>query len=738
MSPQLRPSKNVIMQVLWTGIDSSVPSLYIFTDSKKYLFNCGEGMQRIFTSNKMLRFGRLDTFFMTRHEWTHMGGLPGFGMTLRDMKRILSEQNQKHFINEAVKYDQKIKSTPEIMVHAPPSMIDVITGAQTFMRFDNSGVNFKVESSFNKCFTDGEMTVFPILIESEKEENKSLSQAMSYLCQLLPLPGKFLIKDALRLGVPKGPLFGALSRGESVTLPCGKVISPEQVMEPQVNGVTFFVLDCPTELHIKSLQEGIKQYMKLKSSPHLVIHAASKSVCNSDFYKLFLQCFPPSTQHLYLSECQQRLSSVFGPQHEMQMKLHQIHPIFFPLIELQVERSQVERNGLFNFSRIKLRDVMSSIEYDNSQTISEIEINTIPVANNFKTENDFFNSAQLNKSNNIFERVSNLFRKRKSSSSSSDEFLPPKKNDNQSFKEYPKVVFFGTGSSIPSKLRNVSSTLLFFSEDEAVLLDCGEECYGQLFRHYGNKITHILRCIKIILISHMHADHHLGLFTLLDKMKLIEKDSVILVAPEIMMNWLNCYKRIDLKSLNFISNEKLMRDGEVLFRNIHVQSVKVDHPGHAYGFVISKDRCKVTFSGDTLPSNELIKAGEDSTILIHEATMEDDKAEEAFLKKHSTIGQAFVVAQKMKAKNLLLTHFSQRYPKIPNLNDIKSSIPFVLAFDHMEVSMDMIDEFESILPQLNFLFSTDTQEIQEVHENAQVKTQINAQNNIHEDTIKAS
>ena len=58
--------------------------------------------------------------------------------------------------------------SPDILVHAPPGMNDVIAGAQYFMRFDNSGVNFKIESSYGRHFTDGEMTVYPILIEAGK------------------------------------------------------------------------------------------------------------------------------------------------------------------------------------------------------------------------------------------------------------------------------------------------------------------------------------------------------------------------------------------------------------------------------------------------------------------------------------------------------------------------------------------------------------------------------------------
>ncbi len=40
------------------------------------------------------------------------------------------------------------------------------------------------------------------------------------------------------------------------------------------------------------------------------------------------------------------------------------------------------------------------------------------------------------------------------------------------------------------------------------------------------------------------------------------------------------------------------------------------------------------------------------------------------------------IAAKMKAKNVLLTHFSQRYAKLPAM---KNQMPVGIAFDHMEV-----------------------------------------------------
>jgi ribonuclease Z len=97
---------------------------------------------------------------------------------------------------------------------------------------------------------------------------------------------------------------------------------------------------------------------------------------------------------------------------------------------------------------------------------------------------------------------------------------------------------------------------------------------------------------------------------------------------------------------------------------------------------------KITYSGDTMPCDELITLGQDSTVLIHEATMEDELIEEAAFKMHSTISQAIEQGAKMNAQFTLLTHFSQRYAKLPRLNeDLNKNIG--IAFDNMEVSLNV-------------------------------------------------
>lgn len=45
-----------------------------------------------------------------------------------------------------------------------------------------------------------------------------------------------------------------------------------------------------------------------------------------------------------------------------------------------------------------------------------------------------------------------------------------------------------------------------------------------------------------------------------------------------------------------------------------------------------------------MPCDRLVQAGQNATLLIHEATMADEEAELAFKKAHSTVGQALDVA----------------------------------------------------------------------------------------------
>lgn len=59
------------------------------------------------------------------------------------------------------------------------------------------------------------------------EEHEAV--AVCYVVQLADVRGKFDPKRAQALGVPKGPMFGQLQRGASVTTPEGRTVTPEEV-----------------------------------------------------------------------------------------------------------------------------------------------------------------------------------------------------------------------------------------------------------------------------------------------------------------------------------------------------------------------------------------------------------------------------------------------------------------------------------------------------------------------------
>lgn len=77
---------------------------------------------------------------------------------------------------------------------------------------------------------------------------------------------------------------------------------------------------------------------------------------------------------------------------------------------------------------------------------------------------------------------------------------------------------------------------------------------------------------------------------------------------------------------------------------------------------------KFSYSGDCRPSKAFANIGKHSTVLLHEATFDDELQSDAIAKKHSTTSEAIGVGVAMAARRVLLTHFSQRYQKIPSMS----------------------------------------------------------------------
>ncbi|MEW5319932.1 MAG: hypothetical protein WDW38_011045 [Sanguina aurantia] len=288
-----------------------------------------------------------------------------------------------------------------------------------------------------------------------------------------------------------------------------------------------------------------------------------------------------------------------------------------------------------------------------------------------------------------------------------------------------EVTFLGTASSQPSKYRNVSGTYLDFFGRGGVMVDCGEDSVGQMERRYGPKdaFQRVL-LLQAVWISHMHADHHGGLVPLLQLRARAGAGPLLVMGPLALFEVLQSYSCVVPIAFIFVPadcysqkrNRGYSHAGptplqEGLTRPLPssvagaLQEVKqtlglttfrpfdVDHIHNSYGLLLEgrgpeegAEPWKVVFSGDTRPCESVVEAARDATLLVHEATFEDELENEAYKKRHSTTGEAVGVATKSGAYRTILTHFSTRYPKLPEM-DIVSNGSIAVAMDLMSVNL---------------------------------------------------
>ncbi|GKE07235.1 tRNase Z TRZ4, mitochondrial-like protein isoform X2, partial [Tanacetum coccineum] len=343
-------------------------------------------------------------------------------------------------------------------------------------------------------------------------------------------------------------------------------------------------------------------------------------------------------------------------------------------------------------------------------------------------------------------------------------------------REDVEIVLLGTGSSQPSKYRNVSSIFINLFSKGSVLLDSGEGTLGQLKRRYGIEgADNAVRGLRCIWISHIHADHHTGLARILalrrDLLKGVPHEPLIVIGPRQLKRFLDAYERLEdldmqfldcrhtteaslasIKANNYEPPNENNVDSNLFAKGSQMQShwkrtgIPVDsvvaypivknlkdvlgdaglddvisfpvvHCPQAFGVALkgaervnSDGRIipgwKIVYSGDTRPCPELVEASQGATVLIHEATFEDALVEEAIARNHSTTEEAIGVGNSAGAYRIILTHFSQRYPKIP-VFDESHMHKTCIAFDMMSVNFADLHVLPRVLPYLKLLFKNE-------------------------------
>ncbi|MBU1198010.1 ribonuclease Z [Candidatus Micrarchaeota archaeon] len=266
-----------------------------------------------------------------------------------------------------------------------------------------------------------------------------------------------------------------------------------------------------------------------------------------------------------------------------------------------------------------------------------------------------------------------------------------------------RLVVLGNSGAVPAPGRVPSCFAI--KSGNTFLFDCCEGAQRQMMKY---RISYAK--VNAIFFSHLHADHILGIFGLIQTMNLHDRtDELLLFGPhgikELMGTVLSLrYLRpkFPVRIVEVTSSKRVFED-----KLIRVSAFKVDHKVEALGYVIEeqpinkfyekkakdlgikgklfreiqdngfvkigrkkikledvtyvKKGKRVVYTGDSLPCSAIERAAKDAELLVHDSTFADDSQSLAKKKYHSTARQAAESARKAKVKALLLTHFSNRY-----------------------------------------------------------------------------
>ncbi|KAH8299850.1 hypothetical protein KR044_006872 [Drosophila immigrans] len=696
---------SVNLQVLGAGANGSPCAVYLFTDQSRYLFNCGEGTQRLAHEHKT-RLSRLEHIFVTRNTWNAVGGLPGLALTIQDA------------------------GVQQLGLHGPPHLDTMLQSMRRFVMLKNLQMQ-TIDATLSRHFEDSILSVESVVLQSEQQPQRPV---ISYICKLNPRPGPLNLVKCVEHGVPPGPLLGQLKNGQDVELPCGKLVRSSDVTEAAETALSFVFIDVPSEDYLPALQAQSSEYKQLAASEltevALVVHFSPPAMTEHADYRQFMtDNFSRGTQHIYLNSKANGFSG-YAAAHRIQHQLNQLAPLVFPLLAESLELQHncpLKKTKLEEEETTKDEKQASETKQDTKHQLDQgvvpmTSFHLRPKKGLDRTLESKLTPEEYVKETLAVPGVTELLAQLKCDTKLSQ-------GTDVANSRYPLIIFLGTGSCIPNKTRNVSSILIQTAPEAFVLLDCGEGTHGQIVRLYGNeRAKEIMLQLQAIYVSHLHADHHIGLIGLLTERQKLEPEApLLLLAPRQMEPFLQFYNR----QIEPIADAyTLVANGEMLEHPLTGEAVErlgiasigtclVRHCPNAFGVSLTLQAehegapIKVTYSGDTMPCDDLVELGRNSTVLIHEATMEDDLVEEARIKTHSTISQAIQQGRDMQAKHIILTHFSQRYAKCPRLPSSEDMQHVAIAFDNMQVTVEDLKEYQKLYPTLLAMYAEYTEELEQ-------------------------
>lgn len=269
-----------------------------------------------------------------------------------------------------------------------------------------------------------------------------------------------------------------------------------------------------------------------------------------------------------------------------------------------------------------------------------------------------------------------------------------------------RLVFLGTSAAQPTPERGLSCACIV-RDGEIFMFDAGEAAQVSYMRA-GLGWNKRMR----IFITHMHGDHCVGLFGLLQTMSMRKRTEALeIFGPPGIDEFVAANTRMLNFGLSFPVMISAVAEGRIYEdAGVTVDACRANHKVTAFSYRLSeKDRPgrfdsasaealgvprgrlwgqlqagrdvrvggatispgqvlgrprpgkSVGMSGDTAPAAALEEFFAGCDVLVHDATFLDSEEARAQETLHSTARQAARLAKKAGAGRLVLTHFSSRY-----------------------------------------------------------------------------
>lgn len=227
------------MYIVFLGTGGGIPtperslsSFILNYEGQILMFDCGEGTQHQMVKAK-IGFGKETKVFITHLHGDHVLGLPGLIQTMSLLGR-----------------------TKKLEIFGPRGLKEFLEASRTYIQFN---LRFPVEIKEAKEGIIYKNKKFKILARWAEHSIPNLAYAFVENKK----PGKFHPEKALELGVPKGPLWHKLQHGKKVKLKNGRIIEPNQVVEPPKPGI---------KIVYSGDTKPCKNVLKLAKNADLLIH----------------------------------------------------------------------------------------------------------------------------------------------------------------------------------------------------------------------------------------------------------------------------------------------------------------------------------------------------------------------------------------------------------------------------------------------------------------------------------